>query len=89
MNSATMAPSRSAIDSTFRKEAALLRNVRQALLATGYAELQQVWVEVQKGEVYLCGSVPTFYQKQLAQEAVKRVEGVELLTNDIAVIRPC
>ena len=87
MNSATAIPPQSAIDSTLREEVALLRDVRQVLLATGYAELLQVWVEVHKGEVFLCGSVSTYYQKQVAQEAVKRVEGVEVLTNDITVIR--
>ncbi len=87
MNSATAIPPRSTLDDILPTEAALLRKVQKALWDTGYAELQQIWVEVEEGGVILCGSVSTYYQKQVAQEAVKRVEGVELLTNEITVIR--
>ena len=38
------------------------------------------------GSVVLKGHLPNWHQKQLAQEAVMNVVGVESLTNDIRVI---
>ena len=39
----------------------------------------------EKGVLRLRGELPTFYAKQLAQEAVKGVEGVAGIINDIEV----
>lgn len=42
--------------------------------------------EVERGVVRLWGQSPTYYQKQLAQEAVRRVDGVRQVVNEIVVV---
>ncbi len=64
----------------------LQHKVRQALIATGYVELRRVQVHINESEVCLSGSVLTYYKKQVAQEAVKRLKGVESLNNEITVV---
>jgi len=41
--------------------------------------------ETQEGRVTLRGVVGTYYQKQMAQEAVRGVEGVEEIANEVEV----
>ena len=38
--------------------------------------------------LYLSGQLPTFYLKQLVQEIVRRLPGVQSLRNEIDVISP-
>lgn len=60
---------------------ALLR----ALDRTGYGWLRRVAVAAEGGSVVLQGRVPSYYLKQLAQEAVLAVPGVEVLRNELQV----
>jgi len=48
------------------------------------------WVQCRhhKGRVYLTGKVPTYYLKQLAQEAVRDIGGVDMIVNRITVGSP-
>lgn len=41
--------------------------------------------ETQQGRVTLRGVVGTYYQKQMAQEAVRKVEGVREIANELEV----
>jgi osmotically-inducible protein OsmY len=41
--------------------------------------------ETQEGRVVLRGTVGTYYQKQMAQEALRRLEGVERIENQLEV----
>jgi osmotically-inducible protein OsmY len=41
--------------------------------------------ETEQGRVTLRGVVGTYYQKQMAQEAVRRVEGVQEIANELEV----
>ena len=52
-----------------------------------YAALASIGCEVQGGRVTLVGAVPTYHLKQLAQVFAKRVAGVGLIQNRIAVLR--
>jgi osmotically-inducible protein OsmY len=40
---------------------------------------------VNEGRVVLRGSVRSFYEKQIAQEAVREIEGVKIIENQIEV----
>ena len=42
-------------------------------------------VEAADGRVVLKGSVGSFFQKQMAQEAIRRVDGVQLIDNLLEV----
>lgn len=68
-----------------RNDRELLQNVKGALARSGYRELAGVGVQVEGNRVFLQGSVSSYYRKQVAQEVVKRVNGVEYLQNQIRV----
>ena len=57
--------------------------LRQSL----YSGLQDISCECDEaGVLFLRGQVPTFFEKQLAQEAVLRLEGVAQVINQIEVV---
>jgi len=41
--------------------------------------------ETEQGRVTLRGVVGTYFQKQMAQEALRRIDGVEEITNELEV----
>jgi osmotically-inducible protein OsmY len=43
--------------------------------------------ETHQGRVTLRGVVRTFYQKQMAQESVRRIDGVDEILNELEVAR--
>ena len=47
---------------------------------------QRIWCEYDDGRLFLRGQVPTFYHKQLAQEAIAGMAGVDQVVNDIEVV---
>jgi osmotically-inducible protein OsmY len=47
--------------------------------------LTEVSCDCREGILYLRGHTHSFYQKQLAQEAVRRLDGVESVVNEIEV----
>jgi osmotically-inducible protein OsmY len=51
-----------------------------------YVRNDTVSCECNRGVLRLSGQLPTFYQKQLAQEAVKDLERVAQIVNDIEVV---
>jgi osmotically-inducible protein OsmY len=63
----------------------LLKEIKRALWGCGYPELKQISIRVDGCEVRLAGTVSSYFQKQLAQEQVKRLPGVTTLRNEIRV----
>ncbi|MCL4205208.1 MAG: BON domain-containing protein [Pirellulaceae bacterium] len=60
------------------------------LTMSGYTELRRVICEFHEGVLTLRGQVSTFYAKQLAQERVRTVDGVEEIDNRLEVAAlPC
>ena len=55
--------------------------IRQNPHLTGH----QVFCQHEQGIVVLHGRVQSFFQKQMAQEALKRLEGVEKVINELEV----
>ena len=51
-----------------------------------HLSVQRIWCEFQGGRLVLQGQVPSFYHKQLAQEAVAGLDGVAQVVNEIEVI---
>jgi osmotically-inducible protein OsmY len=47
---------------------------------------QRIWCECDQGRLSLRGQVPSFYFKQLAQEAVVGMKGVRQIINEIEVV---
>lgn len=63
-----------------------LDGVRRALARAPHIIAHLLDVTVEEDTVVLAGSVRTWYQKQVAQESVRHVEGVRRISNRIAVV---
>lgn len=59
--------------------------VLQALQQTGHSALRDADMSLRDGVIYLEGSVTSYYQKQLAQEAVRHVFGEKIFRNNLEV----
>jgi osmotically-inducible protein OsmY len=58
---------------------------RMRLCQSPYPALRTVSCEFDRGVLRLRGHLPSFYQKQLAQEAVARLSGVTRVVNEVSV----
>ena len=65
--------------------APLFDRIHTALTANPFVPNRQVHVEAAEGRVVLKGNVGSFFQKQMAQEAIRRVDGVQLIDNLLEV----
>ena len=70
--------------STF--SSSLADRVDHALVANPYLTGRTLRFETDGGRIILRGRVGTWYQKQMAQELIRRVEGVELIDNCLEVV---
>ena len=62
----------------------LSQNAYEAV--TVHPQLQgNIRVDAKNGKITLSGKVDTYYLKQLAQESIRKVEGVKLIQNDLTV----
>jgi osmotically-inducible protein OsmY len=59
--------------------------VHCALEQNPYLAPKTLRFETAEGRVTLRGTVGTFFQKQMAQEAIRRVAGVEEIANELEV----
>lgn len=64
----------------------VIEAVLRALRETGHPALRSVDIEISGGVVILWGRVSSYYQKQLAQEVVQRIDGVQGIANGLEVI---
>lgn len=66
-------------------EDGLKRSLESALLASPHIPRHRIRIENSEGHVVVRGAVNSYYEKQMAQEAILRVEGVERLENQLEV----
>ncbi len=71
--------------STATLTAPLFDRIHEALTTNPHVPSRQVRVEAADGRVVLKGSVRSFFQKQMAQEAIRRIDGVERIDNLLEV----
>ena len=64
----------------------LADRVDKALITNPYLAGRTLRFETDGGRVTLRGHVGSWYQKQMAQELLRRVEGVELIDNMLEVV---
>jgi len=62
--------------------------VLTALEQNPYIARRNLRFETSDGRVTLRGVVNTYFQKQMAQEAVRHVEGVDEIANEVEVCWP-
>jgi osmotically-inducible protein OsmY len=63
----------------------LVDKVEVALSRSPYLSPRDVSVEAAEGVVRLTGAVRSFFQKQMAQELIRRLDGVERIENLLQV----
>jgi osmotically-inducible protein OsmY len=66
----------------------LLDRLGEALSASPHLFGHKFGYEAEAGTVVLKGTVTSYFQKQMAQEAIRRVDGVELIDNQLEVNWP-
>lgn len=59
--------------------------VQTAIASSPHFKGKQLRFESQQGRIVLRGKVKTYFEKQMAQEAIRRIEGVEEIHNDLEV----
>jgi hypothetical protein len=66
-----------------------LQQLAERLLRSNpYLALKNISCDCRYGVLVLRGSLPSFYLKQVAQEIVSRLEGVEAIDNQIQIVPP-
>ena len=63
----------------------LFERIYDALTTNPHVPSHKVRVEAADGRVVLKGSVDSFFQKQMAQEAIRRIDGVQRIDNLLEV----
>jgi osmotically-inducible protein OsmY len=64
----------------------LFDRIHEALITNPHVpSRRQVRVEAADGHVVLKGNVRSFFEKQMAQEAVRRIDGVAMIDNLLEV----
>ena len=63
----------------------LIQNLESALGSNPHVRGRQLRIETNAGHVVVRGRVGSYYQKQMAQESLLQVEGVENLENQLEV----
>jgi osmotically-inducible protein OsmY len=63
----------------------LAKQVHGALSRSPYVSPRELSVKADRGVVRLEGAVRSFFQKQMAQEVIRRVDGVERIENCLQV----
>lgn len=73
------------MEATLAPRPQLLDEVHGALLRSPYVGAHDLRVEAVAGVVRLEGAVRSFFHKQMAQELIRRVDGVERIENRLQV----
>jgi osmotically-inducible protein OsmY len=71
-----------------QKMICLQDRVHNALKRSPYLAQRGLITETAEGRVTIRGEVTSFFEKQMAQEAIRRVEGIEFIDNQLEVVGP-
>ena len=71
-----------------RGTALLMDQVRSAVYAEPHLARRNLHFEHRGSRVTVRGTVESYYQKQLAQEALRRIDGIEEIENRLSVCWP-
>lgn len=66
----------------------LLHRVDQAIQKNPHSIRSRIYLESAPGKVILRGKVDSFYQKQMIQESLRNLEGIESIANLLEVEEP-
>jgi osmotically-inducible protein OsmY len=63
----------------------LFDKIQEALTTSPHVSSREVRFEAADGRIILKGNVRSFFQKQMAQEVIRRIDGVEQIENLLEV----
>lgn len=63
----------------------LKQRANSALVKSPYSALNRITCDIDRGTAALSGEVPSYHLKQIAQEVVRTIDGVEAVSNRIVV----
>ena len=63
----------------------LTHQIHDAFIHSPHLNQRQVKVQNDSGRVIIRGLVRSFFEKQMAQEAVRKIDGVESIENQLEV----
>ena len=66
-------------------ETSLTTRISSAIQNSPHLSRRKLQFEACEGHVVLRGTVTTYYQKQMATEALRRLDGVEQIENNLEV----
>jgi len=72
-------------ESTMLVSRQITANAQRLLEEPLLSASRQIELEYREGILFLRGHLPSFYQKQLAQEAIRNLDGVNQIVNKIEV----
>ncbi len=64
---------------------ALNQQIASAIVQSPHLNSRQIKVRTKRGRVIICGSAETYFEKQMAQEALRGIEGITSIENQLQV----
>ena len=64
----------------------LAEQISDAVVHNPHLKQRQVHFETDNGRVIINGSVETYFEKQMAQEALRQIKGIKSIENQLEVI---
>jgi len=64
----------------------LHQEIANAIVHNPHLDCRRIKVRTNRGEVVLCGSTDSFFEKQMAQEALRGIESITLIRNELKVV---
>ncbi len=63
----------------------LHRKIAKAIVHNPHLNCRSIKVRTNQGRVVLCGSADSYFEKQMAQEALRGIEGITSIENELEV----
>lgn len=63
----------------------LHQKIAKAIVHNPHLNCRSIKVRTNQGKVILCGSTDSFFAKQMAQEALRGIEGITSIENELEV----
>lgn len=64
---------------------ALHHQIANAIIHNPHLDCRRIKVRTKQGQVVLSGSTDSFFEKQMAQEALRGIEDITLIRNELTV----
>lgn len=68
------------------RRSSIAETAESRLRRSAYMAVGQVQCDFANGVLTLCGRLPSYYLKQIAQHAVADIEGIEEIVNQVEVV---